>query len=115
MWACGSTRSVYQLTLKASAFQKLLAQTPPDARLHAEGLCTVHTAAEPSEDQQRCDDCGWLLLSYRAYLRRFPGAPVVYWPTGSRVGRTKGFDYYLTEEPLSAHRERACFMATGVH
>lgn len=114
-WACGSTRSVYVLRLLPAKFQQLLASTPPDARLHEEGACVVHTAAEPSDGQQRCDDCGWLLISYRGHLRRNPNARVCYWPTGARVGRTKGFDYYLAEAPLSPHRERPCYFAGAVH
>jgi hypothetical protein len=115
VWACGSTRSVYTLTLLPEKFQRLMLNTPPEARLHAEGLCHIHTAGAPVDDQQRCDDCGWLLLSYRAFLRKAPGASVVYWPTGARVGRTKSFDYYLAETPLSPHRERPCFISGAVH
>lgn len=115
VWCCGSTRTVYTLTLNPAQFQRLLLSTPPDSRLAEEGVCLVHKAAEPADDQQRCEDCGWLLISYRAFLRQCPGAPVVFWPTGARVGRTRGFDYYLVDPPLSAHRERPCFIATGVH
>lgn len=115
VWCCGSTRTVYTLHLNPAQFQRLMQRTMPDHRLFEEGVCTVHHAAAPKDDQQRCEDCGWLLISYRAFLRRCPGAQVVYWPTGSHVGLTTGFDTYLADLPTSPHRERICFMPAGVH
>ncbi len=84
-----------------------------EALVREEGTCLVHKAAEPDrQDQQRCEDCGWLLVSYRSFLSLFgeQRARVMFWPTGSLVGRTRTGDYYLATEPLSAHRERRCFM-----
>lgn len=110
---CLSRRTV--LTLRVGNLQRLHAalQRGPSADevVRTEGVCVVHKAAAPRDDQQRCEHCGWLLVSYRSFLLRFGEARrrVLFWPAGSLVGRTRTGDYYLAREPLSVHRERRCF------
>lgn len=116
-WLCGSTRKVSVLRLHPVQFQRLLLTTPTEQQLHVEGACVVHRAAEPHHDQQRCEDCGWLLVSYRAWVRRHPmlAQAVQYWPTGALVGRSIDGSYYFAKAPLSPHRERHCFVPEWVH
>lgn len=109
-WLCHSR--ILTLHLQPERFQWLLARATSEARVQAEGVCVVHEAAEPSADhQQRCAQCGWLLVSYRSRVEHLALArgSLVYLPTGAHVGRTIEGAFYLARLPLSPHRERHCF------
>ncbi len=69
----------------------------------------VHKVGEARDDQQRCEDCGWLLLSYRRFRRVHPGEPVAWWRPGDLVACTDDGFRYLAQLPLSPQRERHCF------
>lgn len=115
-WLCTVTRKVYTLRLHPEKFQRLLATAPSERAVHAEGLCVVHQAAAPDGFQQRCEDCGWLLVSYRArvsYGLVFRDE-LTFWPAGALVGRSIDGSYYLAAAPMSPHRERRCFTPAGV-
>ena len=115
-WICGSTRKVYTLTLEPAKVQALIARTPPtEAALAGEGRLLLHRAGAHRAGQQRCDQCGWLLASYRKFLRFHPGAPVAWWPAGAAVGRSIDGSYYLATLPPSPDLERMCFLPAGVH
>jgi hypothetical protein len=116
-FVCGSVRRLLKQTVNEQKFQKALAASTTEQFLATEeGICVVHKAAAPVHDQQRCEDCGWLLVSYAAYLsKHFTVAAarrddLQFWPTGALVGLTNRFDLYLARHPMTPHRERRCFI-----
>lgn len=115
-WLCTVTRRVYTLRLHPEKFQHMLANSPSERAVAAEGPCTVHCAAEPDGFQQRCEDCGWLLVSYRARVSHglVFRDELTFWPAGALVGRSIDGSYYLATAPMSPHRERRCFTPAGV-
>lgn len=109
-WLCRG--KVYTLRLQAQQFQRLLATTRSE-QAESEGTCVLHVAGRPDGLQQRCEDCGWLLASYRmrveAGVFAHPRA-LTFWPAGALVGRSLDGSWYLASLPASPHRERRCFM-----
>lgn len=113
-WLCHSR--IFKLRLHPAKFQLLLRAAPTERQLDAEGVCVIHEAAEPSADhQQRCAQCGWLLVSYRSRVDHLvlSRQELVYLPTGAHVGRAIDGTLYLARLPLSPHRERHCYNLTN--
>lgn len=115
-WACPRTGASYRLQLQPAAWARLQFSTPSEQQLAAEGVCAVHTAAPPEGDEQRCADCGAVLLSCRALLLvrgrmggdRRPNT-VRWFVPGQLVGLTRAGHAYLAHEPISAGLERRCY------
>lgn len=119
-YLCPSRRSVFTLTLNLLQFQKLLLAKPTEAAVADEGVCIVHKAAAAVHDQQRCEDCGFLIASYRSRLRVSrtlfgkQARAGDFWPAGALVGQTPVWGLYLAQVPMSEGREVRCFMRSAL-
>lgn len=113
-YLCPTRRSVFTLTFDRKKFAALILAKPSEAAIASEGLCLVHKADEARDDQQRCEDCGFLLVSYRHRLqldRALVGKAAAvgeFWPSGALVGQTPTWGLYLAHAPMSEGRERRC-------
>jgi len=109
-WLCRGR--VFTLRLQPAQFQRLLATSPSEQAVAAEGVCVLHTAAPPEGLQQRCEECGWLITSYRARVSHglfVNHDQLRFWKPGTLVGRSIDGSWYRAQRPVSPHRERLCY------